>query len=273
MSDDFSFRPNDLQRRTSLCQKAPFFFYFLVNNFKNSLALFFLAGILFNSCSNKATETNQIPPKLLVSCHLPSSPITAPSQHWLYRLIPRERASIRWYEVGKWPLWMLFGNDDDGIFGERSGMPAYENRSASVGTAIRWWLRNPLHNFCFYVIGTADQANSRRILCQWSRREKRVLEPNPCFLVALHGGKPFICIRWPYNAKRKGELYIGWRERGNFGIKCQIYGKRPLAQPSDFQETTINPPVEAPASFRRRDMSSRGKLLIWPLGPKDLHAL
>lgn len=40
-------------------------------------------------------------------------------------------------------LWALFGNDEDGPY----GMFPH-----TCWGAVRWWLRNPLHNLCFHVI-------------------------------------------------------------------------------------------------------------------------
>lgn len=221
-SESLSHLSADPQHRPSLCQKSCFFSYFFVKNLKKFLIIFsILFTLLCQACSSRCTPPDQTLPKPR-SC--PPSCLISPvvcSNHWLYRFIPEHRASIRWYECGKWPLWMLFGNDDDGLFGERSGVEGYHACSSSLSQALRWWLRNPLHNFCFYVIGTADYCNSRWIILHWHRKQ----EPNSRLLIALHGGKPFFSVRWAYNTKRKGEVYIGWRERGNFGIKCHLYAK------------------------------------------------
>ncbi len=70
---------------------------------------------------------------------------------------------------------------------------------------ILWFIRNPFHNFTFYWIGMAGKPYLRR-----------------CNEVFSSVGKwniilPFIS----YNSK-KVKWYIGWRERGNFGIKFNI---------------------------------------------------
>jgi hypothetical protein len=123
----------------------------------------------------------------------------------LYRIIPEKRSDIRSLDIAHTFLWAVFGNEDDGIYGEgihARYKPEWENNSLK---ALRWWLRNPFHNFCFYVIGSADKVNSRLVL----------IDKSPFFL-AFHGGKPFIQICY------YGTYYAGWRERGNFGIKMNF---------------------------------------------------
>lgn len=48
-------------------------------------------------------------------------------------------------------LWATFGNDDDGIYGDLSFNPTQEK---TWQIAVLWWLRNPLHNAVYYVLGT-----------------------------------------------------------------------------------------------------------------------
>src|SRR5262245_53774154 len=67
--------------------------------------------------------------------------------HPLYNIVPRHRCQIRWYDLGHWTMWMLFGNDDDGIFGEEADYSLEEQ--ISTWKALRWVCRNPFHNFCF----------------------------------------------------------------------------------------------------------------------------
>lgn len=153
------------------------------------------------------------------------------SAHWLYQFIPRHRSQIRWYDLGHWTTWMLFGNDDDGIFGEFSKSGYRLNQDVCFSKALDWACRNPLHNFCFYVIGSAHRQNSEFTFVKLSRRHMDFFHYLPqghtnfadtgtSFFVGLHGGKPFISLRLRYSPCWKSDFYIGWRERGNFGIKC-----------------------------------------------------
>jgi len=125
-------------------------------------------------------------------------------------------------------MWALFGNDDDGLFG---------GSNEHVGQALKFWVRNPLHNFCFYVIGSADRENSRvtflRIgdgkvsMMRYHKRACGVFGgKGNSFLFALHGFKPFFSLRLVYLPMLEGQFYFGWRERGNFGIKFQPIRRR-----------------------------------------------
>lgn len=153
-------------------------------------------------------------------------------RHWLYQAVPRHRSQIRWYDLGHWTAWLLFGNDDDGLFGEAQSHPYKAHRKNSVDKALCWWLRNPLHNFCFYCIGSAHRKNSKFTLLQVDRQGLAVLRyrpvaknafggPSTSLLLALHGGKPYAALRVCYSRNSQGQFYLGWRERGNFGIKFQ----------------------------------------------------
>lgn len=158
-------------------------------------------------------------------------------EHWLYRVIPRHRCQIRWYDVGHWTTWMLFGNDDDGLFGEEMDALYLVDEPISGRKALKWGLRNPLHNFCFYVIGSAHRPNSAFTLLNLTPRGVCMFHYTPVgtrsfgsscssFYLAMHGGKPFIALRLAYTPKHCGDFYIGWRERGNFGIKFVPWTKR-----------------------------------------------
>lgn len=151
--------------------------------------------------------------------------------HWLYHVIPRHRLQIRWYDLGHWCTWTLFGNDDDGIFGEEPTAAYRPQQRISCGKAVRWWCRNPLHNFCFYVIGSAHRENSEITLLKMTKSNVECCHYCPCattnfagddtsFFLALHGGKPFISLRLRYSPTHTGDFYLGWRARGAFGIKC-----------------------------------------------------
>jgi hypothetical protein len=160
------------------------------------------------------------------------------TSHWLYQIIPRHRSQIYWYDLPHWTTWSLMGNDDDGIFGENSTNPLfYIQTPACFAKAARWQARNPFHNFCFYVIGSAERINSEIDLIKISKKEFCLghyhavgttvfADDGSCLYLALHGGKPFISIRLAYSATRRFDFYFGWRCRGNFGIKCLPFAKR-----------------------------------------------
>jgi hypothetical protein len=86
---------------------------------------------------------------------------------------------------------------------------------------FKWHLRNPFHNFAFYVIGIADKPHIRS-----GRYPKAVANPNGGwnFAVAKYKG-----LRFPFVSYSRGEFdfYLGWRKGGNFGIKINYGAQRP----------------------------------------------
>ena len=117
----------------------------------------------------------------------------------------------------KWnPLWW-FGNVDD-------PEPPEWYRPGSSSRRWLWQLRNPLHNFTFYVIGIADKPFTRA-------------GKFPDAVFARDGGwnwsvARYKCVRLPFisfNGER-WRFYLGWRERGNFGGKVN-FGKLPSPDP------------------------------------------
>ena len=127
----------------------------------------------------------------------------------------------------KWnPVWW-FGNVDDPV-------PPDWYRPGSRWRTVFWQLRNPLHNFTFYVLGVADREFTRTGKfpeavfapdCGWNWAVTR------CGWVRL----PFLS----FNGER-GRFYLGWRERGNFGGKVN-FGKLPTPDP---RRQTPNPAPE-----------------------------
>lgn len=206
----------------TLFLQATFAMKYTLKRFLYILTLFF-----FNSCALNRTyiHKKQCKPEYFESYRMEAE------NHWLYRCIPKKRNHICWYDAVGWGTWMLFGNDDDGIFGEATEIPFKMGAPADIAKATAWWIRNPLHNFCFYVIGTAHRQNSEvtilkiasNQLCFFHYRNHAstvFASEQTCFYIALHGGKPFVSLRIAYNDKYRSDFYIGWRCRGNFGIKC-----------------------------------------------------
>jgi len=99
------------------------------------------------------------------------------------------------------------------------------------GRNWKWRLRNPFHNFTFYVIGIADQQFTR-------------IGPHPESVFNPDGGWSWAISRarllpLPYLSYRRGDFqfYFGWRERGNFGIKLK--GLRLRKPPEPDPDTTL----------------------------------
>lgn len=105
-------------------------------------------------------------------------------------------------------LWALFGNDEDGIYGPDDFLPG----KPQWYRAVRWWIRNPFHNLMFHVLSVPKPFIS------YGTAPYDVFNPaggwNRVTRLSASGRKyPFIS----YIGHVK--FYIGWRERGNFGIK------------------------------------------------------
>ncbi len=106
------------------------------------------------------------------------------------------------------PVWW-FGNWDDpeppGWFRPDR---RYRNRL--------WYVRNLLHNFMFYVVGIADQRFVRT-----GRYPGEVFSPQGGWNWAVCRYK---CLLLPFVSFQKGDFkfYLGWRERGNFGVKLNF---------------------------------------------------
>jgi hypothetical protein len=148
----------------------------------------------------------------------------------LYNAIPRHRCQLKWYDVGHWTTWALFGNDDDGIFGEAARRPYKPEHANTPAKALGWWVRNPLHNLFHYTLGSAGRVNSEFTLLNLNRNGVELLKYRPVakknyggdgssFYAALHGGKPFLSLRLCYFGKFQTECYLGWRKHGAFGLK------------------------------------------------------
>ncbi len=99
-----------------------------------------------------------------------------------------------------------FGNLDDPV-------PPPDYRPNDPHRVRKWYYRNSMHNFDFYVIGLADKTFRRS-----GRYPGEVFNPQKGWNWALCKYKwvrlPFVSFHRPYF-----QFYLGWRERGNFGIK------------------------------------------------------
>jgi hypothetical protein len=80
-----------------------------------------------------------------------------------------------------------------------------------------WYWRNPFTNFAYFVIGVADKDTVR-----YGRYPTQVGNPHGGWNVAVTRRRivllPFVDYK-----NRRLEFYLGWRERGNFGIKLNIH--------------------------------------------------
>jgi hypothetical protein len=174
---------------------------------------------LFSGCASYRVPTEELA-KNDLECRT--------SKNFLYKVVPRHPCQICPLDIFHTTTWVLFGNNDDGLFGE--GANFCPQQPPTFSKALRWWCRNPVHNFCFYVIGSADRVNSEFDILQIVDNKisglhyrsvgyKTFASEGTSLYIALHGGKPFISLRLRYHPRYRADFYIGWRERGNFGIK------------------------------------------------------
>ena len=113
-------------------------------------------------------------------------------------------------------VWALFGNDEDGIYGDVCWNPTQKK---TVWIAVKWWIRNPLHNLFFHVLSVPKPFFSI------GDYPKDVFNPNGGWNHVTHYGANG--IKYPFISYIGAiKFYIGWRERGNFGIKLTRNSKR-----------------------------------------------
>jgi hypothetical protein len=112
----------------------------------------------------------------------------------------------------------FLGNDEDGIFGEAASY----STNIRVKTFSRWQLRNPLHNFDFYTIGSAGWKRHRHLSVVetsaagtgffTTRPAANVGQGKAAFQFTFNDYKPFVSFKIA-----RLEAYLGWRSGGNFG--------------------------------------------------------
>lgn len=187
--------------------------------------------LLLTSCHHCNHNKNQGVPQIKSTVSVHQGEL--PCQYGAYKYIPKNRYHIR--NPGTWLTWAFFGNDDDGIYGEKPSAGNWTQEKICSKRAFLWWWRNPMHNFCFYVIGSADKQNDEFALIKLAREGCDLLKyhkkahtvfagESTSFFIGFHSWKPFVSLRLDYG--RLFDFYIGWRERGNFGIKCVLAGRK-----------------------------------------------
>ena len=148
-----------------------------------------LAGCLASGCQSVPRQTVR---------HVPGAAppaVAAPAEP-----APEVAARPRFSLLQKLnPLWW-FTNADEPVAPD-------DYRVGEKLRTLKWHLRNPLHNFTFYVIGIADKEFTRTGCFR---------EQGWTWAVCRYGW-----LRLPFVSYRRGgfTFYCGWRDRGNFGFK------------------------------------------------------
>lgn len=119
------------------------------------------------------------------------------------------RRVVPWYKKLN-PMWALFGNEDDGFWGDLAFNPA---QYKTIPTAIKWWFKNPAHNLMWYVLGVADV--DRYVS---GKHGDRIWNPTGrgwqyCWTHLTIIKLPF--VSYISNSRR---FYLGWRPGGAFSL-------------------------------------------------------
>jgi hypothetical protein len=131
------------------------------------------------------------------------------------------------------PVWWFKNSDDP--------KPPAWYRPDDKHRRLKWSFRNPLHNFHFYVIGVADKKFHRS-----GRFPDQNSDPR--------GGWDFEAARYkfiwlPFVSYHRPafDFYLGWRNRGNFGIKINVKPKKGLnlSLPATIDEDEDKEPPKA----------------------------
>lgn len=153
-------------------------------------------------------------------------------EHMAYDFIPFQREQMHFCDP-RHIIWYLFGNDDDGIFGEGQSTEKPYSENISCLTHIKWnYLRNFGHNMKYYPpLGSAcfDKHWNWSIFT-WDSGGARVCKRDytgvfadgkNSFKINFNDLKPFISLK-----AGKFETYFGWREKGNFGASLRFHKKK-----------------------------------------------
>ncbi len=151
-------------------------------------------------------------------------------EHFLYRVVPLSSEQIKPYDIGHWITWNLFGNENNGIFGEDCKKPYSQDINAL--TFIRWTTRNPLSNFTKYTLGKRTEernsfallrANDKFLFMQKDEDPGIFAKTPVSFNLELNHYKPFLAFKFPVFPKRRFDFYLGWRPDNTFGIKLRPF--------------------------------------------------
>lgn len=109
----------------------------------------------------------------------------------------------------KYIIWSLFGNVEDGVVGDTGWNP---QQTDTWLIRIKWWIRNPLHNFTFYTLGNVHKDVTVR---GWPTVDVFTPKKGWCFTLAKTDKMwyPFVSYIGAF------KFYVGWRFGNRFGIK------------------------------------------------------
>lgn len=165
----------------------------LAVKFSMMLALLVMVG--GSGCSSVGPASNRRPPS--TGTHAPAAKVITNK--------PKQRPTT----LQKLNPVFWVGNLDD-------PQPPDWYRPHDAARSRKWYCRNSLHNFTFYVIGIADKEFEHK-----GRFPGELFNP--------HGGWNWTVCRYHWlrlplisYQSRRVRFYVGWRTRGNFGIKFNL---------------------------------------------------
>lgn len=199
---------------------------------KNLVEILLMASLASGCASYKVNTPDYVRPNFreYLTDYKNDSIRDEAKEHYLYKLVPLSSEQIKPYDLGHWITWNLFGNENNGIFGEDCKKPYSEN--INTWTFVKWTARNPASNFCKYTLGKRkEEDNSFAILRLNDKFLFMHKDEEPCifsksaasFNFAVNHYKPFISFKFPVYPGRRFDFYFGWRPDNTFGIKLRPF--------------------------------------------------
>lgn len=153
-------------------------------------------------------------------------------EHEIYSVIPFQIEQMYPFDP-RYLTWYLFGNDEDGVFGEGIAEGNPYSSDINYKTFIRWnFLRNPMHNFKYYPpLGSACLKKHWNLsIVRYDKNGFGVFRNDKtgvfgagknAFKINLNDLKPLVSLKLG-----NFETYFGWREKGNFGTSFRYHRKK-----------------------------------------------
>ena len=202
---------------------------------KKGLVGILLAATLSSGCASYKIDTpNYIHPRetLAVEDYSIKERRKLAKEHFLYKFVPLSREQIEPYDIGHWVSWNLFGNEDDGIFGEYCVAKPF-SKEIDFKSFLRWNMRNPLSNISKYTLGKKGKReinsfaifkiNDRFLFMQKDYKPYIFSESKASFNLSLNHYLPFLSFKFPVFLERRFDFYMGWRPDGSLGIKLRPF--------------------------------------------------
>jgi hypothetical protein len=188
--------------------------------------LLLLGCVPWSGCQSVPVDSGRAP--VIAEVYQPASSVRTPTTAVTHRPTHARRFSA---SQRLNPVWW-FGNVDEPV------APDWY-RPGDCRRNTLWRVRNPGHNFTFYVIGIADKEFIRV-----GRHPTHVSNPHEGWNWAVCHYK---WLRLPFLSYHRGgfKFYCGWRNAGNFGMKLNYVKKKkvPPAKPENYDTLSAGCPA------------------------------